>query len=535
MRTGTTNGLIVATLASVAWLALSGAAHAGCGCDKPPPPPAQVRPAVTYPGATVTLFAPGLVTGRVYDVIFRSGVSDAAASVSAVAISARDLADAKVKPQIRVELPELPLGPARIDVSYQGAAVLAVEDDAFTVAPQAVALPEEYGTYRWAGYRAAVGRDGVTYITLDMSGMQKPMVFDARAVGFPLRFAIDDVVFRNTQGFLMQLLVDDWAKNDQRGIPGMFVFPAAAGSTTSDALQYSRHEFATYFLSHYENQPHAVDPSDPWWHLDGTRHIDHDLLILAIDGTVGGKHPEPGATPAFDLVTGIYSLFNEGVVGRESIAMDDDASIDSYDSATGAIGQRGDVFSNGKVSVRESARILGSVRATAIQKDWTATITGSREILKQKQTFMAVKVPSEATYLGDVRVSPNSNVTVHGPGSFVVRNVTAAAGARIFVDNTAGPVTLYVTGSVKMQSGSRVTLADPEPERFAVYVSGVGPVEIAGSRHGETSFTGVLYAPDASVKLTGQGELEGAFVGRTLEMNDGSEVHYDESLRRPVE
>jgi hypothetical protein len=144
-------------------------------------------------------------------------------------------------------------------------------------------------------------------------------------------------------------------------------------------------------------------------------------------------------------------------------------------------------------------------------------------------------VPSEVASLGDVRVPRNSSVTVHGPGSFVVRNVTAESGAQIFIDNTAGPVTLYVTGTMKMQSGSKVTLADPEPERFAVYVSGVGPVEIAGKKRGETAFTGVLYAPDASVKLTGTGELEGAFVGRTLEMHDGSEVHYDENLRRPVE
>src|SRR6184192_4125716 len=99
----------------------------------------------------------------------------------------------------------------------------------------------------------------------------------------------------------------------------MFVVPAAdASGSESDTLRYSRHEFSTYFLQHQERQPHAVDPTDGNWHMDGSRHVDHNHLILAIAGRVNGAAPAAGATPPFDLVTSTYSLFYRGLVGASS-------------------------------------------------------------------------------------------------------------------------------------------------------------------------------------------------------------------------
>src|SRR5262249_22382920 len=152
-----------------------------------------------------------------------------------------------------------------------------------------------YGKGVYPGYRAAVGRDGVAYVSLDLTGMQMPMVFEAQAKGYPLRFGGDDVVFYNVQGFLMQMI-----QVGTQPVPGMFAFPADVGSLASAILHYSRHESVTYFLQHADHLPHSVDPKDPNWHLDGSRHVDHDHLILAIMGTLNGVPPKPGSTPAFD-------------------------------------------------------------------------------------------------------------------------------------------------------------------------------------------------------------------------------------------
>ena len=42
---------------------------------------------------------------------------------------------------------------------------------------------------------------------------------------------------------------------------------------------------------------------DPNWHADGTPHVNHNLIVVAIRGRLAnGTTPVPGATPPFQLV-----------------------------------------------------------------------------------------------------------------------------------------------------------------------------------------------------------------------------------------
>ena len=108
--------------------------------------------------------------------------------------------------------------------------------------------------------------------------------------------------------------------NSGTPVGGMFVL---APPTTADGnvLWYSRHEFNTYFLQHLAGQPRSPDPSDPNWHIDGTRHVDHNHIILAIAGKIGGAAPAAGATPAFNLMVKAQSLFFTGLTGTGGVTM----------------------------------------------------------------------------------------------------------------------------------------------------------------------------------------------------------------------
>jgi hypothetical protein len=274
---------------------LPSGAEAGCGCAKPPPPPATLRPAFTYAGAPVTTFDQQLVAGHSYRVIFASGVSPEIATVDATASLRRDLADGMVKAQLVVPLPNVPLGPVRIEVSDgAGNLLTAMPDHAFTAVPPPVLVPESLGKEK-SGQRAAVGRDGTVYLSFDLSGVLEARTFEMSAKGLPLRFGTEDVLIYNTQGFLMQTLTQP--------IPGLVTFAVKEkDGKQSDRIRYYRHEFETYYLEHYERDVHAVDPADPNWHLAGTPHVDHDHLVVAIAGELeDGTLPAPGATPPFKL------------------------------------------------------------------------------------------------------------------------------------------------------------------------------------------------------------------------------------------
>jgi hypothetical protein len=342
-----------AALAALVAAGLPLMAEAGCGCTKPAPAPAEVRPAATYTDMEVTLFHPDIEPGASYEVTFVSGVNGASASVMAIAEIRRDLADGAYVPHLAVALPSLPLGPAEIRVADSSGQILMVADDAqFTVAPEPIAVPTTPAEHRFSEYRAAVTRDGVVLISLDFSKVQHARVFRAQAIGYPLRFGRDDLVFWNAQGFLMQRL--------DESIPGLFSLDASS-SLDSDTLHYSRHEFNTYLLRHEERKLHAVAPNDPSWHLDGSPHIDHDRQILHIAGTLpGGELPTPGATQPFELVIDTYSLFQHGLFAEEKVEMDHGSRTNSFDSRAEIMGYgaHGDVMSNGSVQVKRGARVV---------------------------------------------------------------------------------------------------------------------------------------------------------------------------------
>lgn len=510
---------IVPAALLAAFLAAAPAAPsaAGCGCTKPPPPPAAVRPAATWAGSEVTLFDDALVAGQSYWVEFRSGVAVHSAQLTATAVLRRDLADGEMRPQLAVALPALPLGPARIRVfRLPSTHVLTIPDDAFTVAPQPVGVPSGVGTYRFENYRAAVARDGTAYLSLHFGDVQHARVFDARAEGWPLRFDNEGLAFYNAQGFLMQLLGE--------GMPGLFAI-SAAGSGDSDALHYSRHEFNTYFLQHDERQSHAVDPSDPNWHQDGTPHIDHDRQLLAIEGTVGGAQPAPGASPPFTLVVDTETLFQHGVVGESSVLVDNHAHVRSYDSLLGLLGLDGDVLSNGLVTVSNFGFVHGSATASDFSIESGGLVLGGLHDIDPPVSFLPVAVPSGLVPLGDLVLEGPMAL---GPGSYEAGKLEVRDGGHLQIQNADGPVTLYVTEEFRVDHGGKVQPEDIDPEKFAVYVAGAGRARFSD----DSSFFGVVYGPDAEVRVDNGGTFAGALVGGDVSVENDAVVFYDVRLHR---
>jgi len=503
-------------------------AHAGCGCQKPPPNLASVRPNATYAGTEVSLFDARFVAGRAYYVDFISGTTSTTVTVNATAVSRRDLADSIVKPQVVVALPTLPLGPTSIRVRYGSTTLFTLSDAAFTVVQQPIVVPQDVGAASYPNYQAAIGRDGTFYLSLDMTAVLLPRVFRAQAQGYPLVFASDDVTFYNTQGFLMQLL--------SAGMPGLYSVISSASSTNSSILGYSRHEFNTFYLQHEERQVHEV--LDGNWHLDGTRHVDHNHLILAISGTLySGTLPTPGATPPFTLRLERSSLFHHGMVATSNTStaakMSGNSQTDSFNSLIGAYSSisqtknQGDIFANGTLTTSNYAYVNGNGTAAKFVVSDASGISGSRIALAQPETFLQVKIPDLLPDLG--AISMNSSQTRHlGPGSYLVSNLTLSKDSILYVDNCTGPVTIYATGAISISDRAQVVTCSTNPEQFAVYVSGTGQVSVGGSNGG---FYGVLYAPTSLVKLSNSGDIYGAVVGGSLSLSNSSKLHYDAALR----
>ena len=519
------------------WGSAPSSVQAGCGCTKPPPELASVRPNATYAGTELTLFHASLQAGQDYTVTLTSGTQPGqSASVQVEAVIRRDVADGGVKPQLNIALPSLPLGPTSISVTDQNGPVLSLTDDAFTVVPQPIAIPSEVGESSLPNYQAAVSRNGVVYMSLDVSAVQHPRTFQAEALGYPMRFTNDEIVFYNIQGVMMQLLAE--------GMPGLYALEAATGTPDSDLLQYSRHEFNTHFLQHAELQPHGVDPSDPNWHTDGSLHIEHNYLIVAISGMLDdGSTPAAGATPAFELAMSSQSFFQHGLVSDVEMDIEDTSVVDSYNSKTGQYGMQGDILSNGELDVENSAEVYGNVAADnldiedtslvdgdAISEDIAidsgATVTGASISQTLFVDLLPVDVPDGLEDLGVVEVDDEDVYTL-SPGSYLLSELTVKNEGTLEIDNADGPVTLYILGEVDFSHDGQVQFADPDPEKFAIYVAGGFEVDIDEY----SQFSGVIYAPESLIEIEEDSEFYGAAVGHTVRVEQNAQVHYDTSLR----
>jgi hypothetical protein len=268
----------------------SAPADAGCGCNKPPPVMAMVRPAFASPGDAVTLFPPDNKSGK-YEVRFSNGKKEKEIK-DVRAVYKRDLGDGLYKWQVVVPAPQLSAGPTSIEMKGPGKDLKVASTD-FTMMQPALALQEGDGETLAKCYSAAVTADHTVLIPLDVSAIDDHMIFNGLGENYPLLFGAADVTIYNAQGFLMQLLTPENA--------GIYALQDP-GDPDSIELTYDRHEFITYRQQHAHVDGFGLDPADPAWHVDGTYHVDHDHLVIAIKGNVENQGPPPaGKTPNFDF------------------------------------------------------------------------------------------------------------------------------------------------------------------------------------------------------------------------------------------
>lgn len=271
-------------------LGLPAPANAGCGCEKPPPPRGPIRPGFGWRDSQITIYGAYGTSARSYDVWFYpdAGAADMSRGRS---IKRRDLADGRIRTQLRARVPNLAYGPCRIVVLRDGKKVQEISDSQFTVIAPPLALHDVGETITRDGYTTGIGRDRRIYVALDVSEVSDGTSFTGFAVGWAVGFGSTGVTMYNMQGVTMQVL--------DPTMPGLFRIRRTSASD-STILDYWRHEFQSYKQRHRQ-QDGLNNDADPDWHADGTRHFDHDTVVVAVNGTVAGRPLTPGSTPPFRL------------------------------------------------------------------------------------------------------------------------------------------------------------------------------------------------------------------------------------------
>lgn len=212
---------------------------------------------------------------------------------------------------------------------------------------------------------------------------------------------------------------------------------------------------------------------------------------------------------------------------------------DSYDSALGPYNgitayERADVATNSTtnsiVTVSGNATIKGDVSvgeggdpSTGIDVGPNGSITGGTGSLLNNKVLDPVEVPRSAEDLGNVNLSGKDNLILT-QGVYVMDSLNMAGQSTI---TTQGQVTVYFRGDAKI-AGNGVATTEERPRNLIFHVMGNQKIDYAGN----ADLHAAIYAPDGSVKISGNGQVFGAVVGHDITLNGGGNFHYDEDLKR---
>ena len=290
---------------------VAGSASAGCGCDHPPPDWAQVVPAFGSPNKLITIYAIDgeLTIGEYYSVDFGHEKYE---SVKATMTSL-----------LEVKVPRhLTPGPVALHV-YGPGYDHTYPDVAFTALANPRKIKDREGVFKGRKYKAAVTADGTLLLPLSVKDVLDPMQFAFAFRNLPLTFDYDDVVIYNSDGVDLTLFSLDvgtvehqwgdyygWTVESDAGLESEIYEGISADSDdiahSSDLFTYWRHEFHTYKDAHAKGGSHEVGMSG--YHPDLTLHVDHDNLVIAIQGVVRDASSPHDASLAQPLQPGMVQV-----------------------------------------------------------------------------------------------------------------------------------------------------------------------------------------------------------------------------------
>lgn len=131
--------------------------------------------------------------------------------------------------------------------------------------------------------------------------------------------------------------------------------------------------------------------------------------------------------------------------------------------------------------------------------------------------------------LGDLRMSGGATLTLNA-GTYNVNSVSLSGGTRLIINS--GPVIMNVEGAGQTTvidfTGGTVSNSTYHPTDFQIQYAGTGNIKLNGG----TSSSAMVYAPAASINLSGGADFYGSVLGASVDVNGGTKIHYDRSLNQ---
>jgi hypothetical protein len=141
-------------------------------------------------------------------------------------------------------------------------------------------------------------------------------------------------------------------------------------------------------------------------------------------------------------------------------------------------------------------------------------------------TNYASYLSTGAYSMSSISLSGGETMAIIGNAVLYVNgSVSISGNASIYIAPGAS-LTLYINGSASI-GGNGIVNATGLPSQCTLYGM---PGCTSFDMHGNGSFAGTVYAPDAALSYKGNADAFGSFTGSSVSITGNGAIHYDEAL-----
>lgn len=258
-------------------------------------------------------------------------------------------------------------------------------------------------------------------------------------------------------------------------------------------------------------------------------------------------------------------FFQYAAFGADSVILDSNAFIDSYDSAFGSYASQvqggndyalesGDVGSNGDILLKSNTTVHGDVTPgpghvvdDSAPGTYISGSTDPAEELIEMPPIEIPPIPSSGTIVGtsDLVLGPGeihydsilmmggATLTIVGPVTLVADDLTMKSNSHLVFDATGGEIDLYAAEDFVLESNSQVTTLTDSAVDVTLWLDGNNTTKKPAdslSISANSEFIGAIYAPNARFKLASNFNVFGSVMCGALHLSSNGEIHFDEAL-----
>jgi Tfp pilus assembly protein PilX len=113
-----------------------------------------------------------------------------------------------------------------------------------------------------------------------------------------------------------------------------------------------------------------------------------------------------------------------------------------------------------------------------------------------------------------------------GGADYYVTSIDLKNGSTLNIDATAGPVNIYLTGSLNTHNSATINLNGLPPD-FTIYSNSTAKIDF---KHG-SAFKGTVYAPYADIDMKNSSEVYGILWAKTVDIKNSGQFFFDTALK----